>query len=156
MQKFNEYIDYFRTIANTNVAIRDFALGGIEEILALERASLVYPCLWLEIPGLTPQWEAGRSNQLVWHGAFSIIVNAEVNDFDGKAAILHDTLNIVYGILGRIYRDWKTSKTTRLNPESIQIDALLSVATNNCHGWRVSFETACMIPICYNPADWTP
>ncbi|HEX2899012.1 MAG TPA: hypothetical protein VHS96_04755 [Bacteroidia bacterium] len=154
MDSFDSFVDYFQSIATDHLGINAFVVGGVTEILALERASLTYPCLWLEYPSLTPIFQAGRSNEMRYHSAFSILTNAEVNDFEEERVILQDNLQIMHDILGRIYRDWNASKTLRLDPTSIQIDVLNAQANNNAHGWRMEFASTCMIPICYDPLKW--
>lgn len=146
---FQQLVTYWRDTADAHVAIKTFALGGYERIQSHERADMEYPLLWLELPSVQPHYDESNGSKCVFSSAFLVLQNTEVNDFEAQEIALHDTLEIVYDILGKIKNEWDLNDMT-IDPSSIVIDSKGPIGGDYSVGWRVEFATADYRQFCYD------
>jgi hypothetical protein len=150
MDLIDDYVTYWQGVEASHVSLRSISFGGVEEILGMERASMEYPAIWVEIPDIVPDWETGRTPDIKLRGAIAILYPSEVGDINGKINALHVSWQVVYDILGKVDKEWKERQPKRIDPASIVIEPLISVANNNNHGWRMEFTMHTKSLICYN------
>jgi len=138
------YRDYFKWMAENHVAINGFVMGDLEMILNATRATLPYPCMWLEYPSIDAILTRGR---IMHQGAFVIYTSIEVNDI-AELATMAAMEEIVHDLLGKIKHDID-NRLTSILADSLAYDKVLRHLADNLHGWRVEFTSDAPVAWCY-------
>lgn len=148
LQDLPEFIDYFRQLATKNKALKDFANGSADRIIALDSGDLKYPALWLEMPTLVPDENEAEHLSGTWSSALVVLHN--INDLTNaqEDQVWADTLRIMRAVLSKVKADRRGFKINRKPIEAIN-PMLAHLA-----GWRVEFELEFCLDLELDENEW--
>jgi hypothetical protein len=151
------YESYFESIAKTGTpkltALQDFYTGGVNEIQQSILSDLSYPCLWLESPSV-PMSGIGRDNEnVMFMGAFVILINCDPNDFALKRSLQQQAFVIACDVISKMKEDY-INRDLNIDP-SFTLDPIDSMLIDSCAGYRVEFKINNSFSICYDDSKWS-
>ena len=148
---FNSYIQYFRTVAEEHTGIADFVFGDSQRILSREIAEIQYPCLWLEVPDISP-FSGDTDLRLRFDGGL-MILQATPQDFEQEDAALNSTFLISIAVLQRMMNDAEAGLFD-FNPRTAVLQAKPPFSGDNDHGWHLDFDLSISASDCLTDEDW--
>lgn len=154
---FESYRNYFSNLASYHVDLAGFTYGGDDRVISDTRNEVEYPCLWLEPPSVDIS-DHLYNRTMKFNGAFVIMKNAEVGDFDAQNQIMQDMYLISTQVLARMIKDFQAAGANKVKiiENSLRMDPISTLFVDNDWGWRCEFTVSVDTDaICYQSAKWT-
>jgi hypothetical protein len=136
----SNYIDYFRTWADSDADVRFFLFGGIEKGMEVARShdDFDYPFAWLEQPTiLTEDNGMGNINEVFLSG-LTILCAAPQDNRQGEINAYDLALRILYRIQRKMLTDNRQGDIvcdlSRMKKETIS-----QLWLDSHYGWRLEF-----------------
>lgn len=141
IEKYSDFVGYFRTLASEHVDLKDFVTGGAERILNRQNSNISYPVLWLEYPDISI-----RDGYLTrYQGAFLVLAAAPADAQDQEDENLDTCQSIIQDIIARMVDD-ADNGLFEFDMSGVSIQYKGNWGGDNDWGWRVEFAldgTAC-------------
>ena len=142
------YIDFFKEVVNQHPLLKDFQFGGYERILARHRTITEYPILFLEIPSSGGYDIDQGLHQL--RGAFTILMKAPSDDWEGEDQDLDTTLRIGNNILN-IINNMSNQGETVFDITKVTAEPIIKWTADNDWGYR--FQITISVPFTCSATD---
>lgn len=160
MTDLNDYLHYFKTLADEHVDIKDFYIMDINEPLAALRGEMKYPVLILN--ALTGNFAAPNLDAVTDEikGGFLIIGQlAKLDDFPGEMTLLQQMKQIGVDILARMLHDvWKCEPRASKAIPGFKVDSVtyqqIDQIFENCFGYLFNFTVMAPVDLQYDETKW--
>jgi len=147
------YLAYFRTLAGKHNAIKHFAHGPSERIIADSRSEIEYPFFWLETPGFKFGEQAGNIVGTPM-GAFIIATQCKTDDPQDQDRAWVETQKWTLAFLARMKKEAR-QMNFRIDFNQVVTEAISPLWVDNLYGWRTEFNILDSLDVCHDFSQWT-
>ena len=158
---FLDYVNYFKSIAETHVDIQHGTLGQRFVRMNIEDAfdqmlDLSSPCLALESLEYSTRAPSLDQNQRVLRGGFMILISVESGDHTAEDAALHKAMLLQTDIEAKMRHDKKHCALPWLKFLVADSFRCFKVGPlyNNAFGWLCEFQVDTPLNLKYDPTRW--
>lgn len=114
-----------------------FEYGNSERILNRQSSQLTYPLIWLEVPDIRMARSGGLKR--VFASAFTVLSNAEIDDYTGQDAALDLTFLITENVIKHLSLGADGGEF-EFAPERCQSQYKGKWSADDDWGWRTEFD----------------
>lgn len=158
------YIEYFRQIATNLIAIGHtpenpkFSRINIEEVLNGVRANLNMATPVMVLENCEVRYTDRKTDNVLKeiYGAFMVVRNVQMDDFEGESAALDDCEAIIEKVLSKMKADKDSSTVVEMRGFDLSTVVLQKIGGvfDNAYGYRCEFTLRASVPFVINPTDW--
>lgn len=158
------YIQYFRNIATNLIAIGHtpsnpkFTRINIEEVLNGVRANLNMATPVMVLENYEARFTDRKTDNVFkdLYGAFMVVKNVRMDDFEAEAAALDLTESIIMKVLAKMKADKDSSIVVEMRGFDLSTVVLQKIGGifDNAYGYRAEFTLRASVPLVIDPADW--
>ena len=136
---------YLFNIGEQHPDINEVIIGDSEQILAIDRSKINYPCLWIETPSVN--WHFGNNPDRNYQLFFVVLENTAIDNWAHQQHILDRCLTITEHILAIFQSDHEVGNI-RLDRPSADSSPILGYGHDNDYGWRTQLSVKGLLSSC--------
>ena len=150
---YNEYKNYFQSIAASHTGINDFIFdNGHEEVLSHLRSRVDYPVLWLD--AYSNRLSDNKGDQVIGSKTGALVVMERPTGERYASAIEADCEQIVIDIITKIRQDWDAGNI-HVQFSSFNYATIQPMFVDGLHGVRLEFVILDPVNLSYVSEKWT-